>query len=200
MALVLAAFLGKDRPHRLLILLLARSSRTRRMPLAPQVALLAPEGIVAVDAVGRDDVDVDLLITCKHLECLCKASMADRLTSLIGKVLSRSEGGGVHGIDAVEVCGGGSRGPMLCNAIRYACGRDEGYFASRSFDDSLLAFGASLIGAIDVTIDEDNDNNDGALCRSRLREAQGRMMGRADAQRDRGPDPRIALGTLRPPQ
>ena len=79
-------------------------SRTRRTPLAPRVAPLAPEGIVAVDAVGRDDVDVNLLITCEHLECLCKASMADRLTSLIGKALSRSGGGGVHGIDAVEVC------------------------------------------------------------------------------------------------
>ena len=103
-------------------------------------------------------------------------------------------------LTAVEVCGGGSRGPMIRNAIRYTCGRDEGYFASCSFDDSLLAFGASLVGAIDATIDKDDDDYDCTLCKSRLCEAEGRMMQRADAQRDRGPDFRIALGTLRPPQ
>ena len=83
-----------------------------RTPLAPQVAPPAQEGIVTVNNMGRDDADVNLLITCEHLEHLCKASVANRLTSLIGKALSRL-GGGVHDIDAVEVCGGGSRGPMI---------------------------------------------------------------------------------------
>jgi hypothetical protein len=88
------------------------SSRIMHTPLAPQVAPPVQEGIVAVNNVGRDDANINLSITCEHLERLCKASVASRLTSLIRKALSRS-GGGVHDINAVEVCGGGSRGPMI---------------------------------------------------------------------------------------
>ncbi len=36
------------------------------------------------------------------------------------------------------------------------CGKDEGYVASHSVDDSLLAFGTSLVGVINVTIDDDD--------------------------------------------
>ena len=88
------------------------SSRMRRTPLAPRVAPPAPEGIDVVDNMGRDDADINLLITRKHLERLCKASVADLLTSLINMALSRLGGGGVHDIDAV-----GSRGAMIHNAI-----------------------------------------------------------------------------------
>ncbi len=35
--------------------------------------------------------------------------------------------GGIHDNDTVEVCGGVSRGALICNVIRYACGKDEGY-------------------------------------------------------------------------
>ena len=140
------------------------------------VLSMLPEGKLAVENVGKDDADVDLSITREHLEILCKASVVDPLTSLIGKALSRS-GRGVHDIDAVEVCGGGSRVPMIRNAIRDACGKDEGYVPSRSFDDSSLAFGASLVGAVDVMIDDDDDN-DRALRRSKLREDEGAMQDR----------------------
>ena len=106
---------------------------------------------------------------------------------------------GIHKNNTVEVCGGVSRGPLICNAICYACGKDEGYATSRTSDDSSLSFGASLVGAIDVTMDDDNnDGNDHALRRSRLCEAkrfmhnrEAPMMQRADAQRNLGPDPRM---------
>ena len=82
---------------------------------------LASEGIAVVDNVGRDDADINLSITREHLERLCKASVVDWLTSLIGRAL---------------------------------CGKDEGYVASHSFDNSSLAFGASLVGDVDATIND----------------------------------------------
>ena len=94
---------------------------------------------------------------------------------------------------------------MVRNTIHYtyACGKDKGYAALRCFDDSSLVFGASLVGAIDATINNNYDKNNGndrASRRSRLCEAKGRMMRRAGAQCNRGPDPRIALGTQRLPR
>ena len=99
--------------------------------------------------------------------------------SLIGKALSRSGGGGYTTTTRWRCAG------ECHNAIRYACGKDEGYAASCSFDDSSLSFGASLVGAIDATIDDDdNDGNDRTSRRSRLREAKRIIC-------DRGPDPRM---------
>ena len=72
------------------------------------------ERIAAVDNVGRDNANVNLSITHEHLECLCKASVVDWLTSLIG---------------------------------RAPCRKDKGY---------VPAFGASLVGAIDTTINDDD--------------------------------------------
>ena len=101
--------------------------------------------------------------------------------SLIGKALSRSGGGG-YTTKTRWRCAGECH-----NAIRYACGKDEGYAASCSFDDSSLSFGASLVGAIDATIDDDdNDGNDRTSRRSRLREAK-RII------RDQGPDPKWVM-------
>jgi len=45
----------------------------------------------------------------------------------------------------------------LTRLIRSAlCGKDKGYVMSCSFDEPSLAFGASLVGAVNATI---NDNN-----------------------------------------
>ncbi len=161
------------------------------------VLSMLSEGVVTVENVGRDDADVDLSMTREHLERLCRASVADPLKCMIGKALSRS-GRGVRDIHAVEVCGGGSRVPMIRDAVRDACGKGEGFVPSRSFDDSSLAFGASLVGAVvdapaaegeeTTTIDDD----DRASRRSRLREAEVAMRGR-DARMLRRAEARNAI-------
>ena len=56
------------------------------------VLSMLPEGKLAVENVGKDDADVDLSITREHLEILCKASVVDPLTSLIGKRRILSKG------------------------------------------------------------------------------------------------------------
>ncbi len=58
---------------------------------------------------------------------------------------------------------------------RDACGKDEGYVSSHSFDDLPLAFWTSIVGAADATVDRHDDDNDRASRRSRLQEAEWAM-------------------------
>ncbi|KAL3771140.1 hypothetical protein ACHAW5_009924 [Stephanodiscus triporus] len=145
------------------------------------VLSMLPEGKVTVENVGRDDADVDLSCTRESMERLCE-HIVEKLTTMIRRAISES-GRSSTDVDAVEVAGGGSRVPMIREAIRAACGKGEGYVPSRSFDDSYLAFGASLIGVVPPTADDDDDramidDDDRASRRSRLREAEDGMRAR----------------------
>jgi tetratricopeptide (TPR) repeat protein len=148
------------------------------------VLSMLPEGTVTVENIGKDDTDVDLHMTRELMESLCRTSVSDKLNALICDAISSSGIGGLHDIDVVEVCGGGSRVPMIRDAIRDACGKGADYVPCRSFDDSYLAFGASLIGIVDSSSGGGNDDggididDDRASRRSRLREAEAAMLDR----------------------
>lgn len=86
------------------------------------------------------------------------------------------------------------------------CGKDEGYVASHSVDGSLLAFGTSLVGVVNVTIDDADHASRIAQVEAAGGQGGDVQSGRGDnvevqnAQDNQGSDPRIALGARRPPR
>ncbi|KAL3806626.1 hypothetical protein ACHAXA_010814 [Cyclostephanos tholiformis] len=179
--------------------MIKRDSRRSQRLLAgctrlKHVLSMLPGGTVTVENIGADDADIDLTMTREQLEKLCRASVADKLKTLIGDAISKSGIGGAGDIDVVEISGGGSRVPMIRDAIRTACGKREDYVPSRSFDDSYLAYGASLIGNVGPVTGDGDDiiDDDRASRRCWLRSAEEAMLDR-DARMLRRADVRNGI-------
>lgn len=134
---------------------------------------MLPDGNITVENIGKNDSDVDLSCTRESLEQMCFKSVRVQLMTLVNKAIEKA-GKIPSDVDVVEVAGGGSRVPMVRDAICAACDKGEEYVPSRSFDDSLLAFGASLIGVVPADTMEVDDEDHEAR-RSKLREAEDAM-------------------------
>ena len=108
---------------------------------------MLPENKVTVEHIGKNDTDVNLSCTRELLMQLCQKSVIERLQGMIEGAVEKAGGKDVLGeIEAIEITGGGTRIPMVQEAIRSVMGKDEDFVLSRSLDDTSLAFGASLIG------------------------------------------------------
>eukprot|EP00578_Thalassiosira_sp_NH16_P020580 CAMPEP_0181097932 /NCGR_PEP_ID=MMETSP1071-20121207/11839_1 /TAXON_ID=35127 /ORGANISM="Thalassiosira sp., Strain NH16" /LENGTH=777 /DNA_ID=CAMNT_0023180459 /DNA_START=18 /DNA_END=2354 /DNA_ORIENTATION=- len=121
---------------------------------------MLPENTVTVENIGKNDSDVSLSCTRELMKELCRESVIDRLNGMIESAIEKAGGGGeapLGEIDAVEITGGGSRIPMVQEAIRTAIGRGDDFVFARSLDDTSLAFGASLIGNVASTVSGDED-------------------------------------------
>ena len=80
------------------------------------------------------------------LKQLCQESVANKLKSMIAAAVEKAGGIDVLGdIGSVEITGGGTRIPMIQDAVRQAIGKGEDFVLSKSLDDTSLAFGASLL-------------------------------------------------------
>lgn len=148
---------------------------------------MLPDGNVTVENVGKNESDVDLSCTRELLEQMCFKSLRVPLTTLVDRAIEKA-GKIPSDVDVVEVAGGGSRVPMIRDAICAACDKGEEYIPSRSFDDSSLAFGASLIGIVTAEAVEEEDD-DRVTRRSKLRVEEQTMLER-DKQMIRRSDSR----------
>jgi molecular chaperone DnaK (HSP70)/tetratricopeptide (TPR) repeat protein len=112
---------------------------------------MLPEGSVTVETIGKNDMDVTLSGNRELLKQLCQESIVNKLKGMITLAIEKAGvGDDVLGSDlAVEITGGGTRVPMIQDAIREAIGKGNDFVLSKSFDDTSLAFGASLISDID---------------------------------------------------
>ncbi|KAL7426935.1 hypothetical protein ACHAXM_000650, partial [Skeletonema potamos] len=111
---------------------------------------MLPEGNVTVETIGKNDTDVNLSGNRELLKQLCQETVANQLKSMIASAVEKAGGIEALGnIGAVEITGGGTRVPMIQDAIRHAIGKSEDFVLSKSLDDTSLAFGASLIPSDD---------------------------------------------------
>jgi molecular chaperone DnaK (HSP70) len=149
---------------------------------------MLPDGKVTVENVGINETDVDLSCTRELLEQMCFKSVRVPLTTLVDKAIEKA-GKVPSDVDVVEVAGGGSRVPMIRDAICAACDKGEEYIPSRSFDDSSLAFGASLIGIVTAEAVEEEEDEGRAARRLKLRVEEQTMLER-DKQMIRRADSR----------
>uniref|UniRef100_A0A7S2Q280 Uncharacterized protein n=1 Tax=Skeletonema marinoi TaxID=267567 RepID=A0A7S2Q280_9STRA len=107
---------------------------------------MLPEGNVTVETIGKNDTDVSLSGNRELLKQLCQESVANKLKSMIAAAVDEAGGIDVLGdIGSVEITGGGTRIPMIQDAVRHAIGKGEDFVLSKSLDDTSLAFGASLL-------------------------------------------------------
>ena len=107
---------------------------------------MLPEGSVTVETIGKNDTDVSLSGNRELLKQLCQETVVNKLKSMIAEAIDEAGGIDVLGdIESVEITGGGTRIPMIQDAIRHAIGKNDGFVLSKSLDDTSLAFGASLI-------------------------------------------------------
>ncbi|KAL7531674.1 hypothetical protein ACHAXR_005200 [Thalassiosira sp. AJA248-18] len=122
---------------------------------------MLPENTVIVENIGKNEGDVSLSCSREMLKQLCQESVIEKLKGMIELAIEKAGGKDALGdIDSVEITGGGSRIPMVQEAIRNAIGVEEDFVFSRSLDDTSLAFGASLIGTPDK---EGDDTPEAAL-------------------------------------
>lgn len=101
------------------------------------------------------------------MQKLCQESLVDKLKCMIESAIDKA-GGCV--VDAVEITGGGSRIPMVQEAIRSVIGKGDDFVFSRSLDDTSLAFGASLIGL--GSVQNTMDDADREALRAQLLESE----------------------------
>lgn len=107
---------------------------------------MLPEGKVTVETIGKNDTDVNLSGNRELLKQLCQETVVTKLQKMIASAVDDAGGIDVLGdIDSVEITGGGTRIPMIQDAVRQAIGKSDDFVLSKSLDDTSLAFGASLI-------------------------------------------------------
>jgi molecular chaperone DnaK (HSP70)/tetratricopeptide (TPR) repeat protein len=114
---------------------------------------MLPEGTVTVETIGKNDMDVTLSGNRELLTQLCHTTVVRKLQNMIELAVDKAGGMNILGdVDAVEITGGGTRIPMIQDAIRHVIGKknnNEDFVLSKSLDDTSLAFGASLISPVD---------------------------------------------------
>ncbi|KAL7450154.1 hypothetical protein ACHAWC_002127, partial [Mediolabrus comicus] len=127
---------------------------------------MLPEGTVTVETIGKNDMDVTLSGNRELLKQLCQESIVNKLKGMITLAIEKAGvGDDILGSDdddvslAVEITGGGTRVPMIQDAIREAIGKGNDFVLSKSFDDTSLAFGASLISDIDPSSSSSSSSN-----------------------------------------
>ena len=119
---------------------------------------MLPEANVTVETIGKNDTDVTLSGNRELLKQLCQETVVNKMKSMIASAVEKAGGMDVLGdIGAVEITGGGTRIPMIQEAIRQAIGKNEDFVLSKSLDDTSLAFGASLIDVIDMPSSSTNN-------------------------------------------
>eukprot|EP00985_Skeletonema_marinoi_P017490 scaffold9598_cov149-Skeletonema_marinoi.AAC.2 len=141
---------------------------------------MLPEGNVTVETIGKNDMDVSLSGNRELLKQLCQESVANKLKSMIAAAVEKAGGIDVLGlgdIGSVEITGGGTRIPMIQDAVRHAIGKGEDFVLSKSLDDTSLAFGASLfpIDASTTNVEVDAEHE---ARRAQLLEEEMAMMER----------------------
>eukprot|EP00985_Skeletonema_marinoi_P004645 scaffold2014_cov155-Skeletonema_marinoi.AAC.1 len=139
---------------------------------------MLPEGNVTVETIGKNDMDVSLSGNRELLKQLCQESVANKLKSMIAAAVEKAGGIGVLGdIGSVEITGGGTRIPMIQDAVRQAIGKGDDFVLSKSLDDTSLAFGASLLpidaSTTNVEVDAEHEER-----RAQLLEDEMAMMER----------------------
>jgi len=139
---------------------------------------MLPENTVTVENVGKNETDINLTCSRELMSQLCQESVIDKLKAMIELAIEKAGGKDALGeIESVEITGGGSRIPMVQEAIRNAIGKGDDFVFARSLDDTSLAFGASLIGIpslagedTEVVLDAKRDEH-----RAQLLEAEAAM-------------------------
>ena len=150
---------------------------------------MLPENKVTVKNVGRNDTDVNLSCTREAMQKLCEETVIDGLNGMIALAMTEA---GAKEVDAVEIMGGGSRIPFVQDAVRNALGKGEDFALSRSFDDTPLAFGVSLVG-IENAADSETMGTERLARRCALVESEAAMSER-NARRHSG-----LVGSTTPP-
>ncbi|KAL7469634.1 hypothetical protein ACHAXS_009915 [Conticribra weissflogii] len=108
---------------------------------------MLPEGNVAVETIGKNEMDVTLSASREVIKQVCQEEVVNKLKNMIKDALDGTGGVdamGEEGISVVELTGGGCRIPMIQDAIRDVIGKAEDFAFLRSFDDTSLALGAAM--------------------------------------------------------